>query len=117
MVLAMRFVHNGAKLVERKSWDVIQDSVWTHKITPVGIYLDPVSAKADLLTHRFAAIFRPIHHLHAVRDGDLRRISQQRISARNIHGARGNFHSWTGNNSVVDGLLQIHVGITRAFGL
>ena len=75
MVLAMRFVHNGAKLVERKSWDVIQDSVWTHKITPVGIYLDPVRAIADLLTHRFAAIFGAVHNLHAVWNRNFGRIS------------------------------------------
>ena len=49
--MALNGVHNSLRVKVGISWQ----PVGSGQITTVGIYLDPVSAKADLLTYRFAA--------------------------------------------------------------
>ena len=115
VVLAMGLIHNRAQLIEGEGGNVIEYAVRADEVTTVRINFDPVSAKADLLAHGLAAILSAVHHLHAVRHRHFRRISQQWISAGNVHGARGDPHARPGNDSVIDGLLQVDVGVTCAF--
>ena len=65
--LAVRLIHNGLEFFERKGRDVIEHAVWTHKVAAVAVHLDPIGAMRNLLSHSFAALLRPIHHLDAMR--------------------------------------------------
>ena len=46
-----------------------------------------------------------------------RRIPQQRIRPRHVQSPRRNLHPRPRNDSVVDRLLHVRIGITRALGL
>src|SRR5581483_6317958 len=115
-MLAMGLIHDGAQLVEREGWNVIQHAIWPDKIAAIGINLDPVSAVANLLADSLASIFYTIHYLHAMRHWHFRRISLQRIRAGYIHGARSDPHARSRNNAIVDGFLQVNIGVPGAFG-
>src|SRR6185369_5093144 len=117
VVLAMGFIDNGAQFVQGKGWNIVKNAIRTHEVTAVRIDFDPVSAKADLLTHGLARIVRPVNNLNAVRHRDVWRIAEQWISAGDIHSAGGYFHARPGNYSAIDGFFQINVSIARALGL
>ena len=115
--LAMRLVHNRPQLIQREGRNVIQHAILTHPVTAVAVNLDPVRPIHDLLANCLPPFFWPIHHLDAMGHRHIRRISQQRISPRHIQRPRRHLHARPRNHAIVDSLLQIHIGISRALSL
>src|SRR5260221_14452581 len=101
----MGLIDNRAQFIQRKGGYVIEHAVRTDKVTAVREDLDPVGAKADLLAHGFARVIWAVDALHAVRHLNFGRISQQRISAGDVHGARIHIHPWPSTISTADGVL------------
>src|SRR5215471_3162918 len=117
VMLAVCFIYDGVQLVDGEGGDIVEHAVGAHKVTSVGIELDPIGAEADLLAHGFAGVVRAVDYLHAMRHWNLGSITQERIGPGHVHGSRGDLHARAGNNAVVDGFLEIDVRVSCAFGL
>src|SRR5207302_4038749 len=79
--------------------------------------LDPVRAMIELLARGLARLDRTVDQLRAFRHSDLRRVSLQVVAAGGGDGARGGEDARSGNASLVDGLLDADVAVSRTLGL
>src|SRR5205807_4822541 len=79
--------------------------------------LDPVRAVIELLARGLARFDRTVDQLRAFRHRDLRRVSLQVVAAGGGDGARGSEDSRAGNASLIDGLLDADVAVSRTLGL
>jgi len=117
VVLAMRLIDNRPQFVHGEGRNIVEHAVRPQEVTTVGINFHPVGAKADLFTHGFACLVRTIYYLHAMRNLDFPRVAQQRISSGYVQGARSHLHPGAGDDAVIHGPFQVHVGVAGAFGL
>ena len=116
MAEAVRFINDRARFVVGEVHNAVQDAIGFVVIAVVGVILDPVGTVGKLLAHCETRALDAIHRLHAVRQFEFPRKSEQRIHAGGCHGARGDKHPRPGHFAAIDGGLHIHVGIHCAFG-
>src|ERR1035437_409255 len=84
--------------------------------TVVAVELDPIGAVADLIAHHADERARSIGFLGALRDAPFERESLGAVRAGGDDGARRGEHAGTGNDALVDGLLEFDSGVAGALG-
>src|SRR6185312_11690295 len=112
----MSFIDDCAQLIECEGGYIVQYPVTANEVTAIGINLDPIGAETDLLADCLARLIRAIHQLNTMRHLNFRTVALKRVRACYVHGARGDLHARAGNDAVVDGFLEIGVGVAGALG-
>ena len=113
---AVRFVHDGFQLFERKRGLRDEISLFIHPRAMRHVHLDPIRSVIELLARGLARFHRPVHELRAFGHIELRRITFEVVSARAGDGARGDEEPRPGNGAFFDGLLDFHIAVARALG-
>ena len=114
---AMSLVDNGLGFIVGEIDVTVQHAVGRVEVAVVGVILDPVRAMHHLLANRFAGLFDSVDILYAGRHLELPGVAEQRVHTGGSHGARGHLHVGAGNFAIVDGFLDVRIGVHGAFGL
>src|SRR5208282_1708591 len=114
VALAMSLVDDGAEFVHGEGGNVVEDAVFADAIGAVAVNLDPVGAVANLFADGLARVVGAIDQLNSVGNGDIGGVSLERIGTGDVERAGCNLHARAGNDAVVDGLLDVGVGVSGA---
>src|SRR5579885_2482114 len=115
MVLPVCLIHDGIEFIECEGGNIIEHAIWTHEVSAIYVDLDPIGAVGDLFAHRFTAFFGAVAKLHSMWHVNSIRVSLERICACHIEGACSHLHSRAGDDTCLDEVLDVHVGIESAF--
>ena len=82
----------------------------------VAVELDPIGAVADLIAHHADQRVDAVGFLGALRDAPFERESLGGVSSGGDDGAGGGEQAGTGNDALIDGLFELHIGVAGALG-
>ena len=82
----------------------------------IAVKLDPVGAVADLVAHDAGKAVDAIGFLGPLRDAPFKRVALRTVAAGSDDRARGRKHAGTGNDALLDSLLEFYVGVSGALG-
>src|SRR5438874_8056052 len=113
----MRLIDDCLRFGVREVDPAVQHAVGGEVVAPVAVILEPVGAVLHLLAHREPRVVDAVHRLHAVGQLELPVVGGDRIHAGRGHRARRGEHPRTGDLTAIDRVLDVDIGIHRAFGL
>ena len=113
----MRLIDDRLRFGVREVDPAVQHAVGGEVVAPVAVILEPVGAVLHLLAHREPRVVDAVHRLHAVGQLELPVVGGDRIHAGRGHRARRGEHPGTGDLTAIDRVLDVDIGIHRAFGL
>ena len=82
----------------------------------VAVELDPIGAVADLVADHADERVDAVGLLGALGHAEFEREALGRVAAGGDDGARGGEHARAGNDALIDGLLELDIGVAGALG-
>ena len=109
---ALRRLHRELHFVERKGGT----RAGAGAPAIVAVELDPIGAVADLVAHHARQAVDAVGLFGALRHAPFEREALGRVTAGGHDGARGGEHARTGNDALIDRLLEFDIGVAGALG-